>query len=275
MNDNCQCNKIKLNFFDRRDSQLNTSLLFEKMGGRLNVDFKNRLKLDLFLKSYIYSERGDFAASFYNKNSILMFFSKWSIFRGGGLNKEYMIHLIESHSKIEHNLIKCDINKKDRQNFPSYRKISSENVLNLLNNENFKETYVYLSLLRSIIIGFIEKSSTIEKRLYHVWTVVFTCRLWWSWIHYWAIKNSRNDNNSELVKQAKSNNFITKPTFWCIEINAYILLYIILSVIKNILPVDALNTFLFNSQTCENTFRIARALSGPYSSITTYTVKSL
>ena len=84
MNGNCQCNKMKLNFFDRRNSQLNTSLLFEKMGGKLNVDFKNRLKLDLFLKSYIYSERGDFAASFYNKNSILMFFSKWSIFRGGG-----------------------------------------------------------------------------------------------------------------------------------------------------------------------------------------------
>ena len=53
-------------------------------GARLNVDFKNRLKSDLFLKIYIYSERGDFAASFYNKNSILMFFSKWSIFRGGG-----------------------------------------------------------------------------------------------------------------------------------------------------------------------------------------------
>ena len=67
MNGNCQCNKIKLNFFDRRNSQLNTSLLLEKMGGRLNVDFKNRPKPDLFLKSYIYSERGDFAASFYNK----------------------------------------------------------------------------------------------------------------------------------------------------------------------------------------------------------------
>ena len=85
MNGNCQCNKIKLNFLDRRNSQLNTSLLFEKMGGRLNVDFKNQLKPDLFLKSYIYSERGDFAASFYNKNSILIFFSKWSVFRGGGL----------------------------------------------------------------------------------------------------------------------------------------------------------------------------------------------
>ena len=190
------------------------------------------------------------------------------------IDKEHIIYLIESHSKIEHNLIKCGINIKDRQNFPSYRRMSSENVLNLLNNENFKGTYVYLSLLRSIIIGFIEKSSTIEERIYHIWTAVFTCRLWWSWIRYWAITNSRNDDNSELVKQAKSNSFITKPTFWCIEINAHTLLYIILLVIKNKLSVDALNTFLFNSQTCENTFRIARALSGPYSSITTFTVKS-
>ncbi|CAF3080811.1 unnamed protein product, partial [Rotaria sp. Silwood2] len=162
-----------------------------------------------------------------------------------------------------------------RQNFPCCRRISSDNVLNLLNkNENFKGTYVYLSLLRSIIIGFIEKSSTIEERLYHIWTVVFTCRLWWPWIHYWAIKNSSNNDNSESVKQVKSNSFITKPTFWCIEINAHTLLYIILLVIKNKLPVDALSTYLFNSQTCENTFRIARALSGPYSSITNFTVKS-
>ena len=54
------------------------------MGGRLNVGFKSRLKLDLFLRSYIYSERGNFAASFYNKNSILMFFPKQSILGGGG-----------------------------------------------------------------------------------------------------------------------------------------------------------------------------------------------
>ena len=45
-------------------------------------------------------------------------------------------------------------------------------------------------------------------------------------------------------------------------------------VIKNKLPVDALNTHLFNSQTCENTFRIPRALLDPYSSIATCTVKS-
>ena len=42
------------------------------------------LKLGLFLRSSIYSERGKFAASFYNKNSILMFFPKQSILGRGG-----------------------------------------------------------------------------------------------------------------------------------------------------------------------------------------------
>ena len=53
------------------------------MGNKLNADLKSRLKLGLFLRSYIYSERGKFAASFENKNSILMFFPKQSILEGG------------------------------------------------------------------------------------------------------------------------------------------------------------------------------------------------
>ena len=55
------------------------------MGGRRSVGFKSRLKFGLFLRSYIYSERGNFAASFYDLNSILMFFPKQTIFRGGAL----------------------------------------------------------------------------------------------------------------------------------------------------------------------------------------------
>ncbi|CAF1921905.1 unnamed protein product [Rotaria magnacalcarata] len=95
-----------------------------------------------------------------------------------------LVELIEAKSKIEHNLIKSDLNPKDRQNFASCLRISSELVLDLLNrNENAK-------------------------------------------------------------------------------------------VIKKRLPIDALNTFGFNSQICENTLRIARSLSGAFSSITNFSVKS-
>ncbi|CAF3397249.1 unnamed protein product [Rotaria socialis] len=188
---------------------------------------------------------------------------------------EHLINLIESKNKIEHNLIKSDICLKDRQNYASCRRISSELILQLLNKmEDCKGTYIYLSLLRSIISGLIEKSTIIQERLYHVWSVVFTCRLWWTWLQYSKLKLNYDDNDHEKIDNIKANNFITKPTFWCIEINAHTLLYIVLLVIKRKLPIDALNSYLFSSQTCENTFRIARALSGPYSSITNFTVKS-
>ncbi|CAF1124164.1 unnamed protein product [Adineta ricciae] len=191
------------------------------------------------------------------------------------IDNQHLFDLLESRSKLEHSLIKCDINPKDRQNFISCQRISSELVLDLLNeNEDTKGTYVYLSLLPLLISGFIDKSPTIEDRLYYVWTVVFTCRLWWSWIRYVEVKCINDDSDLDSVKRIKSNCFITKPTFWCIELNAHALLYIILLVIEEKLPVNALNTYLFNSQTCENTFRTARALSGTFSTITNFTVKS-
>jgi hypothetical protein len=51
-------------------------------------------------------------------------------------------------------------------------------------------------------------------------------------------------------------------------------LYLVLLVINRELPIDALNTYLFTSQPCENMFRVARALSVPYSSVTNFSVKS-
>ena len=85
------------------------------------------------------------------------------------INIEHLIDLIESKSNIEHNLTKSDVNVKDRQNFSSCLRISSEKVLNLLNkNEKAKGTYVCLTLLNLIISGSINKSTTIEERLYHI-----------------------------------------------------------------------------------------------------------
>ncbi|CAF3080864.1 unnamed protein product [Rotaria socialis] len=162
---------------------------------------------------------------------------------------DHLINLIESKNKIEHNLIKSDICPKDRQNYASCRRISSELVLQLLNKmEDCKGTYIYFSLLRSIITGLIEKSTTIEERLYHAWSVVFTCRFWWTWLQYSKLKINYDDNDNETIDNIKVNSFITKPTFWCIEINAHTLLYIVLLVIKRKRPIDALNSYLFNSQ---------------------------
>ncbi|CAM4913091.1 unnamed protein product [Rotaria socialis] len=129
---------------------------------------------------------------------------------------KYLAELIETKSKIEHNLIKSDLSPKDRQSFASCLRISSELVLDLLNrNENAKGTYVYLTLLNLIISGFINKLTSIEDRLYHILTVVFVCRLWFSWIHYFHITKSNkntnsNNNNNNSQTPKRPNNFYYK-----------------------------------------------------------------
>ena len=151
--------------------------------------------------------------------------------RDYSISDQDLIDLIESKSKIEHNLIRCDGNPKDNQNYPSCLRISSQTALNLLErHESAKGTYVYLSLSRLIISGLIEKSTKIEDRLLNIWTVAFTCRIWWTWIQQMEL-NDISDNHLESIATIKLNSFITKPTFWCIEINAHTLLYIVLLVI--------------------------------------------
>lgn len=57
-----------------------------------------------------------------------------------------------------------------------------------------------------------------------------------------------------------------------IEINSHTLVYLGLLVIQQELPAECLNVFIFNSQSCENSFRSCRAMSGPFSSIVNFTV---
>jgi len=57
----------------------------------------------------------------------------------------HLIQLINSSSKINHNLVKSDILPKDRQNFASCEKISNERVLVELNSvPSSKGTRIYL-----------------------------------------------------------------------------------------------------------------------------------
>ncbi len=57
-----------------------------------------------------------------------------------------------------------------------------------------------------------------------------------------------------------------------IEINSHTLIYLALLVIQHHLPTECLNVHIFNSQSCENSFRSCRAMSGPFSSIVNFTV---
>ena len=172
-------------------------------------------------------------------------------------------------SKIDHGLTVSDLNPRDRQNFQSCLKITSEDVLKILReNADAQATYLYLKLLKYIVIAYIDKSTSIHDRLHYSWVVVFVCRFWSTWIKY----KSFTDKATKTPDQKKEKYFITMPAYWSVEINAHNLLYLTLLVQQQKLPMHALNIFLFNSQACESIFRNARSLSGCYSTRVNFTI---
>lgn len=80
-------------------------------------------------------------------------------------------------------------------------------------------------------------------------------------------------NDSDRQKRTKSPFFITNPSLFSVEINAHCIVYLTLLVCERQLPCESLNIPLFNSQSCEGTFRAARAMSSNFSSGVNFTAQ--
>ncbi|CAF1343955.1 unnamed protein product, partial [Didymodactylos carnosus] len=150
---------------------------------------------------------------------------------------EHLRDIIESrqYTKLDHNLIRTDINPKDHQK---------------------------LSL---IITTYIQTTTSLKTRLKSAWIIVFVCRLRLAWLKNKIFKNQ----SSTPINKDKY--FITRTAYLSVELNAHNLLFLILLVQQKQLPKDSLHIFLFNSQSCEGMFRNARSLSGAYSTIVNFT----
>jgi len=80
---------------------------------------------------------------------------------------EHLFNIIEdnNYSKLDHGLTRSDLNPKDKQNYASCFKITSDDVLSILiNNTNTYGTFIYLKLLKLIILSYIEKTTSIKER---------------------------------------------------------------------------------------------------------------
>ncbi|CAF1549036.1 unnamed protein product [Adineta ricciae] len=86
----------------------------------------------------------------------------------GEVSTSKLIDLILTKTKFVHGLVKTDIEPKDRQNFSSCVRIASDDVLLALEDiDDSKATQIYLRLLRSIIIAYVDHSTPISERIYH------------------------------------------------------------------------------------------------------------
>ena len=183
---------------------------------------------------------------------------------------DVLLELIEKKSKLVHGLVKSDVNPKDRQNFTSCLNLSDDDVLSALDDiEGSQATRIYLYLLRSIVLAYVEHNTSIIDRIYHSWFGVFLCRIWLTWLHVVDETEIPECHIDERI----SNMFITTPAHFSIELNAHSLLGICLLVAKKHLPESALSISNYHSQSCESTFRLTRSMSGSFSSIVNFTVE--
>ena len=107
---------------------------------------------------------------------------------------------------------------------------------------------------------------------------MFLIRYWYNWlsaskkIDLDSMLSKLSPGQKHSKKKTKQQYFITLPSMFSIEINSHTLVYLGLLVIQQQLPIECLNISIFNSQSCENIFRLSRAMSGTFSSIVNFSV---
>ena len=114
---------------------------------------------------------------------------------------DFLFDLINSQFKLIHDLVKTDVQPKDKQNFPSCVKISSDDVLSSLEDiSGSYATRVYIRLVRSIILAYIEGNTPTMDRIYHSWLAVFVCWLWWTWSQLVGMKQISTEHDDKDKK---------------------------------------------------------------------------
>lgn len=93
----------------------------------------------------------------------------------GQVTVSHLKILISMVKKEIHGLVKTDICPEDRQNFGSFLKVSSEQVLNALQTyvNDSHATIVYLEISRGIIDSFTDLDLDPLQRTYKMWYGVF------------------------------------------------------------------------------------------------------
>lgn len=173
--------------------------------------------------------------------------------------------LIETYTKDKHLLIRSDLMPEDKMNFCSAEKMCAPTVQELLKHiPESQGTIAFLKSMNYVLTSFLDKSLTIEDRIYRIWYGVYFFRMW----RYSILKNT----NYNL-----KNNFITSNAYACIELNARSL---ILLVKKFRDSSYCLRPYMFipwhfSSQTCEELFRTTRSMTSTYSTVVNFSMNDI
>lgn len=168
-----------------------------------------------------------------------------------GTHEVSVLHLQQLLKKVHksvHGLTHSDVFPVDRMNYGSFEKIVQDRVLNALKSSvlGSEATIHYLHVFRDILSSFLQNDLKPLDRILLMYRGLFFLRIWREFIKSSYFYNLKN-------------NFITYNTYMCVEINAKSLIDLLKFFRDNNTPEQFLPA-LFDSQTCENAFRLFRSM---------------
>lgn len=165
--------------------------------------------------------------------------------------------------KDKHGLTATILNPKDRQNYDSALKICTTDVIDLmkLNVPNSDGTAFYLQSLRNFIDSYMDTELSPLDRVYKLWYSIFMIRIW---------RRSIVSNKSLSVQT----NFLTNNCYVCLELNAHSMVLILIYLKKHNMQ-HLFMPWLFNSQSCENFYRLIRSLTTVFARAANCSVKDV
>lgn len=158
--------------------------------------------------------------------------------------------LLNSVSKDEHGLVYSVICPDDRQNYDSLKKIMQPNIREALAKHviDSEGTIEYMRICYEITSSLYEDDLPPLDRIFRIMRSTFFLRAW-----RLSITRSADDNLNI------SDSFITSNAYACIELNARNLIILTRKFRDENMSEYFIPT-LFNSQTCEETFRKFRSM---------------
>ncbi|KZS10403.1 Uncharacterized protein APZ42_025134 [Daphnia magna] len=129
--------------------------------------------------------------------------------------------LMNQHDKSRHLLKPEDLNVHCKMNYGSAERLGQLHVPQLLEYvEGSEATQFYLRLIYYSALSYVDQNLSLLERVYRMWYVVFSLRLWRYWITC--------DTAYTLAA-----NFMTLNVYLCVEFNAHALVLMILSLKDN------------------------------------------
>lgn len=160
----------------------------------------------------------------------------------------HLISLVENVQKSVHGLCQSDVCPNDRMNFHSFSKITDDRVIEALQKyvNNSEGTVKYLQICKEVTSSYLQLDLLPLERIFQMWHAMYFLRIWRQ-----QIKSSRNFTFQD--------NYISANAYTCIELNSRSLIDLVKKYRNENKP-ELFLPALFDSQTCERSFRQFRSL---------------